>query len=203
MSIVPRPGRQLWRNLLRLNYAIQVHSLTFLSGPEKRELLAFWARQTATRVFVETGTYRGLTTLFMAGKVERCITIEVDDALHRQAQERFAGRSGIELYHGDSATLLPRILETIAEPALFWLDGHYSGSGTGRGATVSPVVHELRAILAHGVRRHCILIDDAREFLGRAGYPSIRQLHKLIKKEGGDYGMRIAHDIIHIHPELF
>jgi hypothetical protein len=203
MSIIPRPARQLWRNLLRLNYAIQAHPLTFLSGPEKRELLAFWARETGARIFVETGTYRGRTTLFMADRVARCITIEVDDALYRQAQAAFAGRAGIELHHGDSAALLPRILDTIAEPALFWLDGHYSGPGTGRAAAASPILQELRAILGHRVRGHCILIDDAREFLGRAGYPSIRRLQKLVKKEADDYRLRIANDIIHIQPELF
>jgi hypothetical protein len=52
----------------------------------------------------------------------------------------------------------------LQEPALFWLDGHYSGVDTGKDELDTPVSAELEAILGSPVKGHVILIDDARCF---------------------------------------
>ena len=55
---------------------------------------------------------------------------------------------------------------------LFWLDGHYSGEGTGGCDEVCPIIAELRLIAQSKRKDHCILIDDARLFIGEDGYPT-------------------------------
>src|SRR3990167_3220711 len=66
---------------------------------------------------------------------------------------------------------------------LFWLDAHYSGTGTARGRKDTPIARELKAILTHRVRNHIIIIDDARLFNGQNSYPKLTWLRKLIKEK--------------------
>jgi hypothetical protein len=128
--------------------------------------------------------------------------IELDPALHERARTVFAGIGGIELLLGDSGALIRQVLERLDEPALFWLDAHYPGAGTGRGAEDSPILHELAAILGHKVREHIVIIDDARDFTGSGGYPTIRDLARFVESRG--YWIRIRDDLIRIYarPDL-
>ncbi len=93
--------------------------------------------------------------------------------LHQRARARLKRYSNVKLIQGDSAALLPDLLAGLSEPAGFWLDAHFSGGETARGDVDTPVVSELRAILGHPMRRHVILIDDARLFTGGDGYPCV------------------------------
>lgn len=93
-----------------------------------------YQRRYRLRTFVETGMYTSEMVQAISPYVERVISIEVAPALHAQAVRRFAGREDIRLLLGDSATLLPIVIESLDEPALFWLDGHYMGGESGRGA---------------------------------------------------------------------
>jgi hypothetical protein len=68
---------------------------------------------------------------------------------------------------------------------MFWLDGHYMGVGTGRGDVDSPLVNEFRALLAHPVRGHVVLIDDARLCVGTDGYPTVDDLKAMARKRPG------------------
>ncbi len=56
--------------------------------------------------------------------------------------------SHITLYQGDSGVLLPEIISEVSEPVLFWLDGHYSGEGTGKAVLETPIIEEVNVILA-------------------------------------------------------
>jgi hypothetical protein len=197
MLRLPRPLRAFFRDRGRLRHLVERHPMPALSEGEKRQRLIEWARRSGTRVFVETGTYRGDTIAALAGVVERCVTIEWDEQLWRAARDRFASDPRIEVLHGDSGELLPKIVSELREPALFWLDAHYSGSGTARGALDTPIVRELRAVLAHPVRDHVVLIDDAREFVGGNGYPTMRELARLVG--GFGYFIRVRDDLVLIY----
>ncbi len=146
--------------------------------------------------FIETGTFTGEMVEAMRPHFQRVISIEMSPEIHETARRRFAGAPSIELLLGDSAVVLPRILDQIHDPALFWLDGHFMGGSTARGGDDSPVRHELRALLAHPVRRHLVLIDDARLFDGTAGYPTISELRDWIHRERPGSDVQIADDII-------
>jgi hypothetical protein len=196
-SFLPRPLRTWLRNRRRFYHAIERHPVPALTAWEKRQHLTEWARRSGVKVFIETGTFQGDTTLALRQVVDRCVTIELDATLHARAQVRFDGEDGIELLFGDSGELLPAVLATLDEPALFWLDGHYSGAGTARAAEDSPILAELATILEHPVRDHIVIVDDARDFVGANGYPTIRRLAKFVESRG--YFIRIRDDLIKIY----
>jgi hypothetical protein len=70
----------------------------------------------------------------------------------------------------------------IDQPALFYLDGHYSGGITARAAKDTPIYEELSHIFEHDPR-HVIVIDDARCFGRDPDYPSLHELREFIPLE--------------------
>jgi hypothetical protein len=158
------------------------------------------AKEYRLGVFVETGTLFGETTEAVSCTVDRCITIELDQGLFELAVSRFAGNPKIELIQGDSAAVLPKVLEKLREPALFWLDGHYSGDGTGKGNLDTPIRRELDAILAVRDQPHIIAIDDARSFDGTNDYPTLDELNTIVHNARPVHRIEIGHDIIRIVP---
>jgi hypothetical protein len=150
---------------------------------------------------VETGTYNGGLIHATARRFSRIVSIELDEGLHGRAQEMFARLEHVTLLHGDSGVLLPRVVQTLTEPTLFWLDAHYSGPGTGtaRGVQDTPIVKELDCILAHPVRGHVVLIDDAREFAGANDYPTLAELAREVRARRPEWSLTVEHDIIRLH----
>jgi SAM-dependent methyltransferase len=162
----------------------------------KQRILKDALREHGLRTVVETGTFTGETVAALAPLVRRIVSIELDDRMYEAARRRFAGQPHIELLHGDSGRLLPEVLASIKEPALFWLDGHYTGGESARTDVDSPIVAEVAALLQHPVRGHVVLIDDAREFTGRDGYPTIEQLRARILASQPGARVTVADDII-------
>lgn len=146
--------------------------------------------------FVETGTFTGEMVEAMRQHFAHLISIEMSPEIHHEAVRRFAGDPRVELLLGDSAMILPSVLERIQQPALFWLDGHFMGGSTARGRDDSPIRAELAALLAHPVRGHLILIDDARLFDGTAGYPTIAGLRSVIEQHRSGSTVDVDDDII-------
>jgi len=92
-----------------------------------------YARQFDLRVLVETGTYLGEMVDAMRTAFGRVYSIELDQELYWRAVQRFAGRGSVTIVQGDSSKVLPQLLAELAEPVLFWLDGHYSAGVTAKG----------------------------------------------------------------------
>jgi len=132
--------------------------------------------QSLVRVAVETGTLLGNTTDFLARHCNRVVTIELSPELVTQARRRFASAPSVEIVQGDSGAVLAGVLASVDEPALFWLDGHYSANGTARGAVDCPLLAELETISA---RPHAlasvVAIDDAVAFGEDPAYPTLDQ----------------------------
>lgn len=144
--------------------------------------------------FVETGTFYGAMTDAIARCGVRVDTIELDRTLAKRAKRVFAARSNVNVHQGDSAVVIREILGTLKEPALFWLDAHWSGGVTARGEIDTPISDELCSILDHSVD-HIVLIDDARHFLGTNGYPHLHELLAAIWKNGR-YDVEVSTDIV-------
>jgi len=140
----------------------------------KRSLLREVASRHGLRVLVETGTYMGETAWALRRDFDRIETIELEPTLARLARIRFARVPNVHLNEGDSAAVLPRILEALGEPALFWLDAHPSTDRTARDAPV-PLRAELAAIAAHPVAGHVVLVDDLRD-AGALGFPPLEEI---------------------------
>jgi len=148
------------------------------------------------RVFIETGTYHGDTVAAVMDMYPSVISIEVDDALYQKACFRFSADKNVRIVHGDCARVMPEILAELRQPAVFWLDGHYSGGETGKGEVEDPILISLNQIAAHSVEGHVLFIDDARTFDGREGRPDISDVLNCLKKINSRYIIRVQSDII-------
>ncbi len=165
----------------------------------KAKSIKDYARQYSIDILIETGTYTGNMVSSMNGIFSQIFSIELDDNLCQMAEERFAKYSHIHIIQGNSSEVLPKLLSSIDQPCLFWLDAHYSGGMTAKSDLDTPIISELKHIFSHPTKGHLILIDDAREFTGRNDYPSIEDLEKFISKEHPNWVFEIKHDIIRIH----
>lgn len=165
----------------------------------KRLTLRDYGRRYGLRTLVETGTFKGDTVRALRRDFDRIYSIEIDEGLHQRARRRCRTQQSARLLQGDSAVVLPAVLNELTEPALFWLDAHYSGAGTGTGDIETPILGELRTILSHRGLRHVILIDDHREFVqGQVDYPSEHAVRELAEAAG--YAAEVRHDILRLVP---
>jgi len=165
----------------------------------KEELIREYAKTFNTNILIETGTYLGDMVHAVKKSFSRIISFELDHSLATQAQNRFANDNHIQIVEGDSGKLLGDYLSTIDEPCLFWLDGHYSGGITAKGALETPIKNELIAILSHPIDGHVILIDDARCFTGENDYPTLEELQNFVAQHKPNHKFSVEHDIIRIH----
>lgn len=186
-----------------LRYYGELRTLHFPSEFEKREILKKFQRSFNLKVFIETGTYLGNTVDAMLPCVDQIVSIELDSSLATRAVVRFDGIEQVKILQGDSGRILPTVLNSIFEPALFWLDGHYSGGNTGGDPKQTPILQEIDAILRHAIKGHVILIDDARLFVGKDGYPTLHQLVAFVAREAPSCRVNVYADIIRIYPSEF
>ena len=149
-------------------------------------------------MLVETGTFEGRTIASCLRSFDRIVSIEIVPELAVKAAARFAHAGHVTIINGDSAIELPRVVASLRGPATFWLDGHYSGEATGRGAVETPVVAELTTILESATAA-IVLVDDARLFTGTDGYPTLEELRSLAKRLRPSSTFAVARDVIRIH----
>jgi hypothetical protein len=167
----------------------------------KQLTLKSYAKRFGLKVLIETGTYYGDMVEAMKKSFDHVFSIELSDELYKKATERFKGVECIELIHGDSSIELGNILKRISQPALFWLDGHYSDGVTARGDKDTPICEELAHILSAEDKGHVIIIDDARFFGTDPAYPSIEELTAFIRSKRPDTNFAIQHDSIRVTPK--
>jgi len=165
----------------------------------KHLIVKDYQRRFGPRVFVETGTFAGDMIEAVADRFDRAYSIELDDRWYANAVERFKDRPSITVLHGDSASRLRDVVAALEQPALFWLDAHYSGPLTARGVLDSPIVQELEIIRAHPVRGHVVLIDDMRVFTGEGGYPTVPELVEWIRTADPGSTIEVRDDILRWH----
>ncbi len=161
----------------------------------KQSLLNHCRQQYQLTTLIETGTYLGDMVNAQKSKFFRIISVELSRELARMAQQRFRRQPHIEILAGDSAQVLKQLTPTLTAPALFWLDGHYSGGVTAKGDTDCPIFDELDAIFSHN-HNHIILIDDARLFVGRNDYPTLAEVTTYVAQRDSRYRVMVKDDII-------
>jgi hypothetical protein len=159
-----------------------------------------WQKRFRCPTFVETGTYLGDMINAVRDDFAFAISIELDEMLATEARRRFAQIDNVRILQGDSGELLPVVLGKVQTRCLFWLDAHYAGGITARGADDTPIEIELDAIFEHPLKDHVVLIDDARLFDGTHGYPSLSEVQKRVR-DAGSYEMDVVADIIRIYPK--
>lgn len=166
----------------------------------KQQVVIDYIKRFRPEVFIETGTYKGKMVYAVMPYIDKIYSIELAQTHFENAQKQFAGYPDIKIIRGQSGEVLPKLLDTINQKCLFWLDAHYSSGSTARGELDSPIEQELDCIFRHGrIDEHIILIDDARCFLGRDGYPTLDKLKDFILRHRQDWICEIENDIIRAH----
>lgn len=166
----------------------------------KQKAIDEYRTQFGLNILVETGTYLGDMVEAKRNNFQQIYSIELSEKLYKKVCKRFRQYEHIHLLQGDSGEKLNEITSQLQQPALFWLDGHYSGGVTAKGSKECPVREELAAIL-NSKLHHVILIDDARLFTGENDYPDMNELSSILTATGKNYSVAVKDDIIRIVPK--
>ena len=140
------------------------HSLTKLHNIAKAR------KRTNAHSVIEVGSFKGVTTRRLARLFDVVHSIEIDPGLYDMARKRCADRPNVTVHLGDGKKVLAGICPKVSRCIAF-LDGHYSGEGTGQGDEPEPVLAELDIIARHLDNFVGIIVDDFREFGIAQGWP--------------------------------
>jgi hypothetical protein len=177
----------------------------------KRMLLRDTARQFQCKTFVETGTYFGETSRYMARFVEQVLTCEPDPRLYEHNLRRNRRVKNISIWNKGSEECFAEMLRHVTGRPLFWLDGHYSGEGTTLTSNHTPILQELSSIQATGAGG-VVAIDDVREFESlqnvlkgtfEKGYPKIETVVELLRTSLPENQLTIVGDCLLSLPSSF
>jgi len=166
----------------------------------KQRTIRSFAEKFGSKILIEIGTYYGDMVEEMKGNFNQIYSIELSEELYEKAKKRFDGEENVRIIHGDSGIELGRLVGRIEEPALFWLDGHYSAGVTARGDKDTPIYEELTHIFNSHLSKYVIIIDDARCFGNDPAYPSIKELSDFIKAKRPAAQIEVKDDSIRIIP---
>lgn len=156
---------------------------------------------------IETGTFRGDTSLLLRRHFGECRTIERSANLAEAARLRFAGDSAITISEGSSRDLLPDVLPDPTIPCFLWLDAHGIYDHVGSDQEENPLLAELEIVVANRIKAPTIIaIDDARGMGTQPDWPSVGSIARLL--EAANYVVASFDDILigvrsHHRPDLY
>ena len=149
------------------------------------------------KTFIETGTYKGKTSMWASGMFDKVFTIENSKELFDSTSEKLEKYENIRFLFGNSAMQLKNVIDEIKQPAIFWLDAHWCGSNTYGSNDPCPLLAEIITI-KQSILNHIILIDDARFFLipppepqNPDLWPGLKEIMKLLNTDDIRYGRAI------------
>lgn len=166
----------------------------------KQRVVKEYGKKYAISTLVETGTYNGDMINAMKKVFKKIYSIELGKSLYLDACARFKDYPHIVLINGDSGFELKKLLTSIDNPCVFWLDAHYSAGNTAKGGIETPIIQELETIFLHSIKKHIVLVDDARLFTGENDYPTIDMLKSFISSKNTNVKMEVIDDITRITP---
>ena len=167
------------------------------------EDVVLWLKaQTGADRFIETGTYMGGTAMWAARNFPHVTSIELDEDLHRSAKERLKSFQNVDLRFGQSQEEIVRIVPALTQPAIFWLDAHWSGKNTAGEDLECPVLEEI-SVVDSGSTQHVILIDDASLFFNPpppphkpSHWPTIGNMTEQLRMKFPDAYICVLDDVI-------
>ncbi len=185
--------------------------LTASEGPPKgfpSRIALDLAQQSGAVTFVETGTYRGITTRWASSHFEKVYTIERADNLFNTYSASLRSLGNVQPLLGDSRVMLREIIGTLdATPAVFWLDGHWSGGETAGHGDECPLMDEL-ALMSRRTG-DMVFIDDARFFLSAppkphnpSHWPTIVDVIEVLRAGGNRPFVQVVDDVIISIPDI-
>lgn len=139
---------------------------------QTNKLLDFSDFSNHSDTYIETGTcYGGSVNKALISGFKRIKSVEVFQPFYLHCKELFKNNKNIELFYGKSTDELPKMLEDITKPCVFFLDAHPAGPGTGghddlmeNGGTSEfhqdyILTNEIKLIISNN-KNHIIIIDD-------------------------------------------
>jgi hypothetical protein len=137
------------RNDCRWIFAIEKTFGVLNGDPYRAAIAKAVATRTTCQTAIETGTYFGETSRWLAQHYRRVITIESNPGFANFAKFRIENHANIELVIGDSSAKFHDALKTITGPFFAYLDAHWDRL---------PLGAELTAI--EGRSDYVCMIDD-------------------------------------------
>ena len=132
--------------------------------------------------WIETGTYMGSTSKYLANRFSKVVTIEPSDHFYQFSKSRLKRKKNVATLFGTSEEHFESALTQESGDLNIWLDGHFSEGGTFLGENLSPIVHELEVISRNKSNFNSIrvFVDDVRLFQrdngDQTGYPTFEFL---------------------------
>jgi hypothetical protein len=130
-------------------------------------------------VWIETGTYLGLTTRRLSTMGGKVISIEPSLEFSNNARVRLSTFNNIEIINALSEEVLEETLSSVEFSkeyhTAFWLDGHFSEGNTFQGPVETPIEAELQIISSYLTRfvEVWVFVDDFRSFVNaEKDYPA-------------------------------
>ncbi len=151
---------------------------------------------------IETGTFYGQTVNALRNTFDKVMSVEVYAPLYEYNEKQFSGIDNVKIFFGSSSQHLKDMLAQAEGKVLYWLDGHYSGQGTGMDAIECPIIEELTLIRSSNRTDDCILIDDKRLFGRDKDYPSLEQVRSLLLSINPNYIISFELDCIMALPPV-
>lgn len=130
-------------------------------------------QKSKSKMFVEAGTYEGVTADRCARLFDQVYTVELNHALARRAASFLSPRKNVTVIEGDALKVLPELLKrTEVQKVFVYLDGHLCGPMTSCGDVPEPALEALKAISPYREKINAIVVDDFRNFGVEKNFPS-------------------------------
>lgn len=156
----------------------------------KAEVLREYFDTFNPQTVIETGVWEGWGSCFQFHDRANVIGIEAND----ESSER-ARQNGYNVITGDSATVLPKLIRTLDNRAMFWLDAHTVEWIDGHGSC--PLLTEIETIKQWRYGADSIvLIDDVR-MMSEPGWPG---LESVLASCGDTWKIENRDDILRLTP---
>lgn len=115
------------------------------------------------KVFIETGTYKGVTCRMVSPHFEKVCTIEIFEPLYRESLASFKNYDNIEAHLGDSVDILPQLYDSYKDGAVFYMDAHVSGWDSSHNPEHPvPLLKEIEVINKKPLGPSLFIVDDLR-----------------------------------------
>lgn len=183
--------------------------MSLLSVKDRTDVIRSYAEAHECRMFVETGTAEGETLFALYDDFDLLVTIDISEHKYYPFIGNSFDKPNIRPYFGSSDRVLRELIPKCVEPAVFWLDAHWTPDEISNQKLdawdITPILNEILQILWDGVP-HVILVDDARLFGTEIGYPTMEDLESQLKFvaerhcDGFTYSMTVKDDIIRLVP---
>jgi len=119
--------------------------------------------------FVETGMFKGDTTLAASKHFNKVYSIELDKELFRKGRARLSEEKNVYVFQGDSSVVLKKVIKLLNGNTIFFLDAHWAGNLSSKNKTDTPLINELITIKKERGNFSDIIIIDDYGWVGNKG----------------------------------